>query len=430
MSRRRKKAGEKARTMAGSAEAEKTAAGSTPAEQEAGSTSAKETLSASIEPAERSENEAEVWQTGARVRIADMEPDYSDITVKNPRIGKVMRLEEEVQRQSEIEKLRSRRIRQEQEYIDRMSLSVENHLRNTKEEQRYNEQFEERIRTEVYRMHGISEDKLQGMTEYRNAWYQGTAFAMFFLSLVLIAICGILHGFGSEICIFMAFYTAIEGVLLSNGRKQSLFFTVLTKGVYLLLFPVMLVTFTCYELGFEEYALLVPVFAVAGVVVLMIGALSYFLYDPYRMDRRNRKKANRYIVEIEKAALKEVRLKEKAFVKQEKKQAKFTRKEEARAQKKAERDERRRQRKEARAERHARWRAWWSEKLARLKFVKKESADETHKSPANADTTEEHSAEGDSVERESAERDSAEAESAERESAEEHSTEGEVAKRD
>ena len=430
MSRRRKKAGEKARTMAGSAEAEKTAAGSTPAEQEAGSTSAKETLSASIEPAERSENEAEVWQTGARVRIADMEPDYSDITVKNPRIGKVMRLEEEVQRQSEIEKLRSRRIRQEQEYIDRMSLSVENHLRNTKEEQRYNEQFEERIRTEVYRMHGISEDKLQGMTEYRNAWYQGTAFAMFFLSLVLIAICGILHGFGSEICIFMAFYTAIEVALLSNGRKQSLFFTVLTKGVYLLLFPVMLVTFTCYELGFEEYALLVPVFAVAGVVVLMIGALSYFLYDPYRMDRRNRKKANRYIVEIEKAALKEVRLKERAFAKQEKKQAKFTRKEEARAQKKAERDERRRQRKEARAERHARWRAWWSEKLARLKFVKKESADETHKSPANADTTEEHSAEGDSVERESAERDSAEAESAERESAEEHSTEGEVAKRD
>lgn len=224
MSRRRKKAGEKARTMAGSAEAETTAEGSAPAEQAVGNTSAKETLSASIEPAERSENEAETWQTGARIRIADMEPDYSDITVKNPRIGKVMRLEEEAKRQSEIEKLRSRRIRQEQEYIDQMSLSVENHLRATKEEQQYNEQFEERIRTEVYRMHGISEDKLQGMTEYRNAWYQGTAFAMFFLSLVLIAICGVLHGFGSEICIFMAFYTAIEGALLSNGRKQSLFF--------------------------------------------------------------------------------------------------------------------------------------------------------------------------------------------------------------
>lgn len=385
-------------------------------------TAVTETVDASVEPAQEQVKACDT----ACVKIADMEPDFSDIEVKNPRIGKVMKLEEEAKRQSEIEKLRARRIRQEQEYIDQMSLSVESHLRATKEEQQYNEQFEERIRTEIYRMHGISEDKLQGMTEYRNAWYQGTAFALFFLSIVLIAICGVLHGFGSEICIFMAFYTAIEGALLSNGRKQSLFFTVLTKGVYLLLFPVMLVTFTCYELGFEEYALLVPVFTVAGVVVLMIGALSYFLYDPYRVDRRNRKKANRYIVEIEKAALKEVRLKEKAFAKQEKKQAKltqkqekrqekFAQKEEDRTKKAAARDERRRQRKEGWAARRARWRAWWSEKLSHLGFVKKkESADEMHKSPADADTTEEHSAEGESAERDAAEGDATEESSVEK----------------
>ena len=385
-------------------------------------TAVTETVDASVEPAQEQVKACDT----ACVKIADMEPDFSDIEVKNPRIGKVMKLEEEAKRQSEIEKLRARRIRQEQEYIDQMSLSVESHLRATKEEQQYNEQFEERIRTEIYRMHGISEDKLQGMTEYRNAWYQGTAFALFFLSIVLIAICGVLHGFGSEICIFMAFYTAIEGALLSNGRKQSLFFTVLTKGVYLLLFPVMLVTFTCYELGFEEYALLVPVFTVAGVVVLMIGALSYFLYDPYRVDRRNRKKANRYIVEIEKAALKEVRLKEKAFARQEKKQAKLTQKQEKRQEKLAQkeedrtkkaaaRDERRRQRKEEWAARRARWRAWWSEKLSHLGFVKKkESADEMHKSPADADTTEEHSAEGESAERDAAEGDATEESSVEK----------------
>ena len=385
-------------------------------------TAVTETVDASVEPAQEQVKACDT----ACVKIADMEPDFSDIEVKNPRIGKVMKLEEEAKRQSEIEKLRARRIRQEQEYIDQMSLSVESHLRATKEEQQYNEQFEERIRTEIYRMHGISEDKLQGMTEYRNAWYQGTAFALFFLSIVLIAICGVLHGFGSEICIFMAFYTAIEGALLSNGRKQSLFFTVLTKGVYLLLFPIMLVTFTCYELGFEEYALLVPVFTVAGVVVLMIGALSYFLYDPYRVDRRNRKKANRYIVEIEKAALKEVRLKEKAFAKQEKKQAKLTQKQEKRQEKLAQkeedrtkkaaaRDERRRQRKEEWAARRARWRAWWSEKLSHLGFVKKkESADEMHKSPADADTTEEHSAEGESAERDAAEGDATEESSVEK----------------
>ena len=144
-----------------------------------------------------------------------------EITVKNPRIGKVRKLEEEVRRQNELEQLRTKRIRKEQEYIEQMSKAVEDHLRNTREEQRYNEEFERLIRKDVYQMHGISEDKLQGMTEYRNALYQGTAFGMFFLSLILTGICGYLHGFGSELCIFMAFYTAIEGTLLNNGEETA-----------------------------------------------------------------------------------------------------------------------------------------------------------------------------------------------------------------
>ena len=166
-------------------------------------------------------------------------PEPTEITVKNPRIGKVRKLEEEVKRQNELEQLRTRRIRKEQEYIEQMSKAVEDHLRNTKEEQRYNEEFERLIRKDVYQMHGISEDKLQGMTEYRYALYRGTAFGMFFLSLILTGICGYLHGFGSELCIFMAFYTAIEGTLLNNGKRQHAILDVLTRILYLLLFPAM-----------------------------------------------------------------------------------------------------------------------------------------------------------------------------------------------
>lgn len=325
--------------------------------------------------------EAEIIDAGgqepqAAVRITDAGPDYPDIEVKNPRIGKVLKLQEEARRQNEIEKLRSKRIRQEQEYINKMSLTVEEHLRETKEEQRYNEEFEERIRYEVYRMHGISEDKLQGMTEYRRAWYQGAAFALFFLSLVLIVLCGVLHGFGSEICIFMAFYTAIEGALLSNGRKQALFFEIITKVLYLALFPTMMVAFVCYELGFEEYAFLVPIFTVVGVVVLIIGAISYFIYDPYRMDRKNRKKANSYIKEIERAALKEVRLKEKAFAKQEKKKEKHSEKEAERQKKEEEAAEKRKQKSEERAARKEKRAAWWEEKKAALPFGRKRDAQE------------------------------------------------------
>lgn len=110
----------------------------------------------------------------------ETEPDYMQMEVKNPRIGKVLKLEEEAKRQNELEQLRSKRIRQQQEYINQMIDSVEANLKNTKEEQKLNEEFERHIRTEVYRMHGISEDKLQGMEERRNAWYQGAAFALFF----------------------------------------------------------------------------------------------------------------------------------------------------------------------------------------------------------------------------------------------------------
>lgn len=273
-------------------------------------------------------------------------PEAAEITVKNPRIGKVRKLEEEVKRQNELEQLRTRRIRKEQEYIEQMSKAVEDHLRNTKEEQRYNEEFERLIRKDVYQMHGISEDKLQGMTEYRYALYRGTAFGMFFLSLILTGICGYLHGFGSELCIFMAFYTAIEGTLLNNGKRQQAILDVLTRILYLLLFPAMLIVFVCYELKFTEYALIVPAFTIAGVVLLLLGAVSYFLYDPYRLDRKNYKKANRYIRDIEKAAIKEVELEEKALAKQVKKQEKLELKEEARQKRAAKRRERKKQIKE------------------------------------------------------------------------------------
>ena len=54
----------------------------------------------------------------------ETEPDYMQMEVKNPRIGKVLKLEEEAKRQNELEQLRSKRIRQQQEYINQMIDSV------------------------------------------------------------------------------------------------------------------------------------------------------------------------------------------------------------------------------------------------------------------------------------------------------------------
>ena len=289
-------------------------------------------------------------------------PEPTEITVKNPRIGKVRKLEEEVKRQNELEQLRTRRIRKEQEYIEQMSKAVEDHLRNTKEEQRYNEEFERLIRKDVYQMHGISEDKLQGMTEYRYALYRGTAFGMFFLSLILTGICGYLHGFGSELCIFMAFYTAIEGTLLNNGKRQHAILDVLTRILYLLLFPAMLIVFVCYELGFTEYALIVPALTIAGVVLLLLGAVSYFLYSR----------------DIEKGAVKEVELEEKALAKQAKKQEKLELKEEARQKRAAKRREWKKRTKEV----FSGWKESIREKLPKKKQEPPEILEDTKTSTA------------------------------------------------
>ena len=55
-------------------------------------------------------------------------PEPPEITVKNPRIGKVRKLEEEVKRQNELEQLRTRRIRKEQEYIEAKYQAIVDHL--------------------------------------------------------------------------------------------------------------------------------------------------------------------------------------------------------------------------------------------------------------------------------------------------------------
>ncbi len=146
-----------------------------------------------------------------------------------------------------------------------------------------------------------------------------------------------------------------------------------TRILYLLLFPAMLIVFVCFELGFTEYGIVVPVLTIAGVVILVLGAVSYFVYDPYRLDRKNHKKADRYIRDIEKAAVKEVELEEKALAKQARKQEKLELKEEARQERAA----KRRERKNRRDEKLTGWKESIREKLPAKKKATEESRTET-----------------------------------------------------
>ena len=256
----------------------------------------------------------------------------------------------QIQKQREAEDALFEKIRQEQEVLDRLNQSIGDNMEHTKEARKYNREFQERMDAQVYAMYGITEDKLQGIREYKNAYYQGCAFSLFLLSVVLVVLCGVLHGFQSQICLFMIAFSGVEGTLLAQPKSRAKILEIICKILYLLMFPLMMVVFICYELGYREYHIILPWLAVFGVCVLVLGTAAYFFYNPYRKERRNVGAAKDTIREIERTARKEVRRNQKTREKSEKKQKKLLDRQAAKQQKLLEKEERRRQKYSLRAQ--------------------------------------------------------------------------------
>lgn len=235
------------------------------------------------------------------------------------RVQKTEYIRQQMRKRQEQEDALMAQLLQEQRIIDGLQEKINENLEQTEESSKYNKEFRESMNAQIYALHGVSEDKLEGMREYKNAYYQGCAFSLFLLSAALIILCGILHGFQSEICIFMLAYTGIEGALLAQENKRLKFIDWLCKLLYLLMFPAMMVMFVCYELGYTEYGLFMPYATIAGISILILATISYFLYNPYRSVKKKIRDAKEHIEDIEKTAKKEVRKNEKKRAKEESK---------------------------------------------------------------------------------------------------------------
>lgn len=268
-------------------------------------------------------------------------PDPRSIKVKNPKEDQVRRLEEEAGYAKGFEMQRSEQLKIEQDYVNRFLSSVKDNYDDAKRQKAENDAFEEQIRMQVYGMHGISKDKLEGMNQRSIAWYQGAAFAFFVLSCALIFLTGYFYGFSDSLTLFCAFYTAIEGTLLTNGKRSFFVMYFLTKLLYLLLFPSMLFMFLLRQLDYSRYRTMIPYFALAGVVILIIGALTYFTYNPYREDKKKQKQADHYLKKMAKAAEHGLKLQDKELEKQRKAEEKE--KEKVRKQQDKEREAQKRQ---------------------------------------------------------------------------------------
>lgn len=240
------------------------------------------------------------------------------------RIQRVEYVRRQLRRRKEREDRLMDQLIKEQSIIDGLQKRIDEDLEQTEETVKFNRELQERMSNQIYTLHGVSRDKLEGIEQYRDAWRRGSVFSLFLLSLALVVLCGVLHGFDSQICLFMLAFTGVEGALIAQDRNGYKVLNCICRFLSFLIFPAMLVMFTCYELGYKEYGLFLPYAAMGGAVVVVIAVLTYFLYDPYSKAKRDARAARSHLGSIEKAARKEIIKNRKKQAADEKKAQKRT----------------------------------------------------------------------------------------------------------
>ena len=254
------------------------------------------------------------------------------------RVQKTEYMRQQLRKRQEQEDALMVRLMQEQRIIDSMREQIDDKLEQSDEVTRFNREMQEALNKQVYELHGVSEDKIEGIREYKNAYYRGCAFGLFFMSVALSVFAGVLHGFGSEICMLLLVYTGLEGALLAQERKRWKLVDMLCKGLYLLMFPVMFIMFILCELKFPQYELALPYVNLAAVIIVVLATVAYFFYDPYRSAKENVKRARSHMEQIERQARKEVKKNARQRAKEEKKEQKKKRKEEKREERRIRRE--------------------------------------------------------------------------------------------
>lgn len=238
------------------------------------------------------------------------------------KVQKTAYIKQQMERQREAEDARLEYLLKEQEVIDSLRETIDDSMWQTEDVRKYNREFQEQMNMQIYEAHGITADKLTGMKEYKNALYRGAATVMFLLSFALTILCGALFGFKEDVCILMFAYTAVEGTLLFRKEKQLPVLDIICRVLYMMIFPVMLGMFVCFALEYEAYEFLLPYVVIFGVVVTLAGTLSYFIYDPYRQDKKKVQDAKKNIRDIERTVEKEVRKEQKEIRREQKEREK------------------------------------------------------------------------------------------------------------
>ena len=254
------------------------------------------------------------------------------IPQESERIQRAEWIHEQVKLQREAEDEAWEKIMEEQKLLTERRRSIDADINSNRELKRYHEDCMEDITDQVYSLHGISVDKLEGIKEYRNALFRGEAFIVFSISEIMAAIVAYAYGQPSPLCQYVLMCVGAEGALLSQKRKNILFF------IPLILIAVELIGYKLYP-QYLEYVTMAG--EALALLFMMIGTVGYFVHNPYRKDRKNIKAAKSDLKELHKVAKKSVKKNKKSRIKNEAKEAKLAAKQAKRETKAAIKEQKR-----------------------------------------------------------------------------------------
>ena len=131
------------------------------------------------------------------------------IPQESERIQRAEWIHEQVKLQREAEDEAWEKIMEEQKLLTERRRSIDADINSNRELKRYHEGCMEDITDQVYSLHGISVDKLEGIKEYKNALFRGEAFIVFCISVIMAAIVAYAYGPTSQLCLYILMWSAI-----------------------------------------------------------------------------------------------------------------------------------------------------------------------------------------------------------------------------
>ena len=133
---------------------------------------------------------------------------------------KAVWVRDEIERRRKEEDALLDQIFAEQKALHELNENVDENMKHASEGRRYREEMKEWLNRQVYAMHDLSEDKMEGMKEYSNAYHKGFALAMFLMSLVLCVFCGYLNGIASQSTLAMLFFYSTARCSTDPGEQM------------------------------------------------------------------------------------------------------------------------------------------------------------------------------------------------------------------